>query len=156
MSTPTSYKQTVELFRDISLSHMAVKQFQVGELSDVDIQTDVHSFQRFPLVFMIPRLSEMDRFGKLLLGFTFHVCDIARNEEDLQINTHNNCLLIMQDIFSKILLTPDTEIGLNIETPIFVEPYVERFNNNLAGWAAEINVEVQSPFNLCSAAFPTE
>jgi hypothetical protein len=81
------------------------------------------------------------------------VCDIARNEEDLQINTHNNCLLIMQDIFSKIILTSDQEIGLNIETPIFIEPYVERFNNNLAGWAAEISVEVQSPFNLCDAAF---
>ena len=40
-----------------------------------------------------------------------------------------------------------------IETPIFMEPYVERFNNNLAGWAAEISVEVQSPFNLCDAAF---
>lgn len=153
MATPTTYKDVVETFRTIATNHLAVKQFQVGELSDLDIQNEQHPFQRFPLVFMIPRTSEMDRFGKLTLGFTFHVCDIAEEQEALQINTHNNCLMIMQDIFSKVLLTSAEELDLDIETPIFVEPYFERFNNCLYGWAAEINVIVSSPFNLCESAF---
>jgi len=153
MAEPNSYKQVTELFRSIALSHQAVKQFQVGALSDLDIQNATHPFQRFPLVFMIPRVSSMDRFGKMVLGFTFHVADIAVNEEDLQINTHNNTLLIMQDIFSKILMTDWNEVGINLETPIIMQPYLESFNNNLAGWAAEIRVEVKSPFDLCAAAF---
>jgi hypothetical protein len=95
----------------------------------------------------------MDRFGKLTLGFTFHVADVAVNEEDLQVNRHNSTLMIMQDIFSKIIMTDWDAVGIELETPIFITPYVERFNNNLAGWSAEINVIVKSPFNLCDAAF---
>jgi hypothetical protein len=151
---PATYKEVVELFESISLSQMSVKQFQVGELSDVDIETDVHTFQRFPLVFMVPRVSTMDRFGKMILGFSFIVADISKdNEEQLKINTHNNTLMIMQDIFSKIIMTDWNTVGIELETPIFMTPFSESYNNNLTGWSAEINVIVKSPFNLCAAAF---
>jgi len=154
MAEPNSYKQVVELFQQIALSHMAVKQFQVGMLSDVDVEVDEHPFQRFPLVFMIPRTSSMDRFGKMLLGFSFIVADIAKdNVEDLQINTYNNTLLIGQDIMSKIIMTNWDEVGIRVETPISMTPFQERHNNNLTGWTWEINVVVKSPFNLCDAAF---
>jgi hypothetical protein len=151
--TPTTYKQLIDAFEQICLSQMSVKHFQVGELSDVDIQTNTETFQRYPFVFLIPRASSMDRFGKMVLGFSLIVADIAKNEEDLQRNTHNNTLMIMQDIFSKIILTPPSEVDWDVETPIRMVPFVEKFNNNLAGWTAEINVLLMSPFNLCDAAF---
>ena len=151
--TPTTYKQLIDAFEQICLSQMSVKHFQVGELSDVDIQTNTETFQRYPFVFLIPRASSMDRFGKMILGFSLIVADIAKNEEDLQRNTHNNTLMIMQDIFSKIILTSPSEVDWDVETPIRMVPFVEKFNNNLAGWSAEINVIIQSPFNLCDAAF---
>lgn len=150
---PNSYKQVIDLFREISLSQIAVKQFQVGLPSDLDVETNI-TFQRFPVVFMTPEISSMDRFGKLTLGFTFTVADIAKdNVEDLQINTYNNCLMIMQDIFSKIIMTDWNTVGIKLETPINIVPFQEQANNNLTGWAAEIDVEVKSPFNLCDAAF---
>jgi hypothetical protein len=151
--TPTTYKQLIDAFEQICLSQMSVKHFQVGELSDVDIQTNTETFQRYPFVFLIPRASSMDRFGKMVLGFSLIVADIAKNEEDLQRNTHNNTLMIMQDIFSKIILTPPSQVDWDVETPIRMVPFVEKFNNNLAGWTAEINVLIMSPFDLCNAAF---
>jgi len=151
---PNSYKQVVELFQSISESQIAVKQFQIGMPSDMDIESDVDPFQRFPLVFMVPQVSSMDRFGKMLLGFTLTVADIAKdNIEDLQINTYNSTQMIMQDIFSKIIMTDWNTVGIKIETPINLIPFQEAANNNLTGWTAEINVEVKSPFNLCDAAF---
>lgn len=150
---PRTYKQLIQSFEDICLNQMSVKHFQVGEMSDVDIQTNTETFQRYPFVFMIPRLSSMDRFGKLTLGFSLIVADIAKNEEDLQVNTHNNTLMIMQDIFSKIIMSPPAQVDFEIQTPINIIPFVEKFNNNLAGWTAEINVIIPSPFNLCDAAF---
>jgi hypothetical protein len=158
MSNPApiaTYKELIDLFRSICLSQLAVKQFQVGQLSDIDNQNVEHTFVRFPLVFMIPTQSSMDRFGKMLLGFSFIVMDIAKdNDEQLQIDTHNNTLMIMQDIFSKFIMTDWLTVGAKIETPIYMLPFVERFNNNLTGWSADISVEIQSPFNLCDAAFP--
>ena len=153
--TIRSYKQVTEIFREISLSQESVKQFQIGELSDLDMENAEHTFVRFPLVYMVPQPSVMDRFGKMTLGFSFIVCDIVKdNDEYLTIDTHNNCLMIMQDIFSKFIMTDWATVPLKIETPITTVPFQERFNNNLSGWAAEINVEVQNPFDLCNAAFP--
>jgi hypothetical protein len=153
LSTPTTYKQLIEAFETICLEQLSVKHFQVGEMSDVDMQTNTETFQRYPFVFLIPRPSSMDRFGKMVLGFTMIVADIAKNEEDLQRNTHNTTLMIMQDIFSRVIMSPPSAIDWEIETPIRMVPFVERFNNNLAGWSAEINVILPSPFNLCDAAF---
>jgi len=150
---PQTYKQLIQAFEEICLQQMSVKHFQVGELSDVDVQTNTETFQRYPFVFLVPRLSSMDRFGKLVLGFTMIVADIAKNEEDLQVNTHNNTLMIMQDIFSRVIMTSAQVLDWDIETPINIVPFVERFNNNLAGWSAEINVVLNSPFNYCDAAF---
>lgn len=154
MGTITTYKQVIKEFETIALSQMAVKQFQVGRFSDLDIETDVHPFQRFPLVFMVPRTSTLDRFGKMVLGFSLVVCDIAQdNVEDRQVNTLNNTLMIFQDIASKIIMTDWAAVDIELETPIRVTPFQEAYNNNLTGWTAEINVIVKSPFNLCDAAF---
>ena len=153
-TAPTqTYKLLVEQFQSICLSHMAVKQFQVGEFSDLDVEDHINTFQRFPICFMVPRTSLMDRFGRLTLSFTFIVADISKNIEDLRINTHNNTLMIMQDIFSKIIMTDWEAVDIELETPISFSPFTESYNNNLTGWEAEINVIIKSPFNLCSAAF---
>ena len=50
-------------------------------------------------------------------------------------------------------MTTWSEVDIELETPIVIQPFVESYNNNLAGWTAEINVIVKSPFNLCDAAF---
>jgi hypothetical protein len=90
----------------------------------------------------------------MVLGFSMAVCDIAKdNVEGLQVNTLNNTLMIFQDIASKIIMTPWSEVDMELQTPINIIPFQERFNNNLTGWTAELNVIVKSPFNLCDAAF---
>ena len=154
MANIQTYKEVIGLIESICDSHLAVKQFTVGQLSDADIESAEHPFQRFPMVHLIPATSSLDRYGKMVLGFDMIVGDIAKdNEEDLQINTHNSTLMIMQDLLSKIILTDWTEVDINLETPISIEPFQERLNNNLTGWTATLNIEVKSPFNLCDAAF---
>lgn len=158
MSNPApiaTFKELVGLFRSICTSQLAVKQFQLGQLSDIDVQNVDNTFVRYPLVFMIPQQSSMDRFGKVLFGFSFMVLDIAKdNEEDLAIDTWNNTFMIAQDIFSKFIMTDWLTVAAKIETPIYLIPFQEKFNNNLCGWSAEISVEIQSPFDYCNAAFP--
>lgn len=154
MATPIStYKQTTEFFRQLCLSHMLIKSFGVGDPSDIDVETNIETYQRFPMCFMIPQQSSMDGGGKLTLNFSFVVADIAENNEELQINTVNNCLMILQDICSRLVQTTWTEEGIKLETPINFVPFMEKFNNNLVGITAEFSVILKSPFNNCSAAF---
>ena len=78
----------------------------------------------------------------------FIVGDIAKNEEDLQVNTHNSTLMILQDIFSKVIMSPGADVPYEIQTPIAsITPFVEAYNNNLAGWTAIFDVQINSPFN---------
>jgi hypothetical protein len=154
MATPRTFKEFVQQFQSICESQLAVKQFQLGEPSDIDMQNMEHTFQRFPLAFLVPEISDMDRYGKMTLGFTFVVADIARNQEDWQIDVYNSTLMIMQDILSKIIMSPASEVDFVVQTPVTIDPFVERYNNNLAGWSAALTIEIKSPFDLCSAAFP--
>jgi hypothetical protein len=154
MALPSSYKQVVEVFRELASTHQAVKQFGIGQVSDIDIQTEENAFQRFPLVFLVPALSQMDRFGKVVLGFRMVVCDIAKdNEEEVTVNTQNNTFMIIQDLLSKIILTGWDTVGITVQTPVNLIPFQEKFNNNLTGWEAQLSVIVQSPFNYCAAPF---
>lgn len=148
-----TYKEFIQFFELMCSQHMAVKQFQVGELSDIDVESNVDNPTKYPLVFLVPQTSFMDRFGKLTLGFSMIVADIAKNQEDLEVNTHNNTMMIIQDLLSRIILTTPDKVDFEVETPVAVTPFVERFKNNLAGWTAEINIGLTSPFNFCDSAF---
>lgn len=154
MAAPiTTYKQTTEFFRELSLSHLLVKSFGVGDPSDIDVETNLEPYQKYPMCFMVPQQSSMDKGGRLTLGFTFVVADIAENEEELQINTVNNCLMILQDICSRIIQTTWQEEGINLDTPINFIAWSEKYNNNLSGVSAEFTVTLKSPFDNCSSAF---
>lgn len=146
-----NYKDTVEKIREIALSHLAVVQFGVGELSDIDVQTNNDTIVKYPLVFLIPQTSTLDRNGRMVLSFSMIVCDISKDQEGLEINGLNTTLGIGQDIISKFVLDLSTEI--DIETPITFTPFIERFNNRLVGWTFDLNLIIQSPFDLCNAAF---
>jgi hypothetical protein len=50
-------------------------------------------------------------------------------------------------------MTPASDVDFTVQTPIVIDPFVERYNNNLAGWSAALTIDIKSPFNLCDAAF---
>lgn len=147
------YKGVVKYLEKLCKDHLSINQFQVGELSDVDVQVKGNSPTRYPLVFAIPQTSTVDRNGKVVFGFSLIVADIAKNEEDLETNIHNSTFMIIQDLLSKIALSDWKSVDMAVEFPVSVTPFVERFNSNLAGWTAELNIEIKSPLDLCTAPF---
>lgn len=148
-----TYKELVNYLETLAYSHIGVNSFNIGGLDEVDVQTNTDSPSRYPMVYLVPQMSTLDRNGKTIIGFSMIVADITKNLQDVQINTHNNTLMIMQDLISRILLTDWKTVEINLQAPINIIPFTEKFNNNLAGWTAEINIEMKSPFDLCSAAF---
>lgn len=148
-----NYKEVVGYFEKLSMSHMAVNQFQSGMISDVDVQTQDLSPTRYPYVFLVHRGGTIDSGGKTTFSFSLIVMDIAKNTEELEVNRLSDCHDILQDLISKIMLTDWNEVQMNITTPIMTTPFVERFNSNLSGWAAEVDVIIKAPLNLCEAAF---
>ena len=148
-----TYKEVVSYFNTLAMSHMAVHQFQSGVISDIDVQTNTQTPTEYPLVFLVHRGGEIDGGGKTTFSFTLMVMDISKDQEGLEVNRLSDCHDILQDLISRIYLTAWDTVQMVVLTPIPTTPFVERFNNNLTGWAAEIDVIVKSPLNLCEAAF---
>lgn len=149
----TTYKDVIQYFETLCNSHMAVKQFQSGTISDIDVQTNALTPTQYPLVFLVHRNGEIDRDGKTSFDFTLMVMEISKDRENLEVNRLSSTHDILQDLIAKIVLTSYKEVDMNVETPILTTPFVERFNNSLTGWAAEITVTIKAPLNLCLAAF---
>ena len=148
-----NYKDVVNYFQNLSLSHMAVNQFQSGMISDIDVQTQDLTPTRYPLVFLVHRGGQINSGGLTTFSFSLIVMDIAKNQEELEVNRLSDTHDILADLISKIQLTDWNQIQMNLVMPIITTPFVERFNNQLSGWAAEIDVEIKAPLNLCEAAF---
>jgi len=148
-----TYKEVIEYFETLCNSHLAIKQFQTGQISDIDVQTETLTPTQYPLVFLIYRNGSIDGGGKTSFDFTLLVCDIAKDRTNLEVNRLSQCHDILQDLIAKIVLTSWKEVEMTVDTPIITTPFVERFNNRLSGWGAEITVTVKAPLNLCFAAF---
>jgi hypothetical protein len=152
-NTPNSFKSVTQTLLDIAASHLMVKQTGVGELSDIDVQTNIKTPTKYPSIFFVPQTSTIDRGGLVVMSYSMIVMDIAKNTQSLEVDALNLTFGITQDIISKISLTSWDSLEINIQTPISTTPFVERFKNNLCGWTSEISIEVKAPLDLCNAAF---
>lgn len=149
----SSFKSVVEYIRELSLSHLNVRQFTFGQLSDLDIETNNQNPTRYPLVMLIPRRADLDAGGKVEFSFALSVQDITNYDLNVEEDQLNTTFMILQDLLSRIRQTTWSEVEVYLEVPVTARPFMESFNNNLAGWSAEIVLEVKNPFNNCDAAF---
>lgn len=149
----SSFKSLVQYLRELSLSHVNVQQFTFGQLSDLDIETNKQNPTKYPLVMLIPRRADMDAGGKVEFSFALSVQDITNNDLDVEEDQLNTTFMILQDLISRIRQTKWDEVDVFVETPIVCRPFMESYNNNLAGWSAEVVFTVMNPFNNCDAAF---
>lgn len=149
----SSFKSVVEYLRTLSLSHVNVKQFTFGQLSDLDIETNKQYPVKYPLVMLIPRRADLDTGGKVEFSFALSVQDITNYDLDVEEDQLNTTFMILQDLLSRIRQTTWDEVEVYLDVPVVCRPFVESFNNNLTGWSAEVVFQVKNPFNNCDAAF---
>lgn len=152
----SSFKAIVEYMRTLSLSHLNVKQFTFGQPSDIDVDTNTDSPVKYPLVFLIPRRADLDEFGKTEFSFALSVQDITNYDLRTKEDQLNTTFMILQDLLSRIKMTTWEEVDMKLQLPVVARPFVESYQNNLAGWSAEVIFEIKAPFDNCNAAFKTE
>ena len=136
-----------------------INSFHSGELDEVDINklgaTD------YVILYAEPGTVIVDK-GILTYSFTLYVMDMI-NDQELgdspnnqragRVDAYSDTLQIMQDVineFHQNLYSTswvDNEVVLSL--PINAEPFTARFDNELTGWTATLNVQVPNQNNLC-------
>jgi len=149
------FYNVTDKLKDALIAEPFVNTVTFGSLDDVDLNKQTI----FPLSHIIVNNTTV---GTNTLTFnisilSMDIVDISKDEvEDIFVGNDNeqdvlNTQLALQTRVINILQRGDLYTDLyQIEGDVNCEPFVDRFENKLAGWAATFDVVVQNDMTICS------
>ena len=148
------FYNVTDKLKDTLLAEPFVNTVTFGSLDDVDLNKQTI----FPLSHIIVNNTTV---GTNTLTFnisilSMDIVDISKDEvEDIFVGNDNeqdvlNTQLALQTRVLNTLQRGDLYTDLyQIEGDVSCEPFVDRFENKLAGWAATFDVVVQNDMTIC-------
>ena len=154
-----TFRNVVGFLETIAEKHFEINSFHSGGMSEVDINklgaTD------YVILYAEPGSATINT-GVMTYSFTIYVMDLTNdqilgdspnNERITRTDTYSETLQIMQDVINEfkhaMYSTSWVDNEVVLETPITVEPFTAKFENELTGWSADITIEVNNTNNLC-------
>lgn len=149
------FYNVTDKLKDTLLAEPFVNTVTFGSLDDVDLNKQTI----FPLSHIIVNNTTV---GTKTLTFnisilSMDIVDISKDEvEDIFVGNDNeqdvlNTQLALQTRVINTLQRGDLYTDLyQVQGDVSCEPFVDRFENKLAGWAATFDVVVQNDMTICS------
>lgn len=141
--------------KDTLVAEPFINTVTYGSLNDIDLEKQTI----FPLAHITTNSAVVEtnviRFNVSIL--VMDIVDISKatttdkfvgndNEQDV-LNTQLSVLTRVLNLLQRGHLYTDK---YQIETAVTCEPFVDRFENKLAGWAATFDVVIQNEMTICS------
>jgi len=152
-------------FRILSDYHKQIQSFGFGKMdeftywNEMRLKEDNTSYNSpyYPYFFVVPN-DVIQKFGFMEYKFTFIVSDIIQRSLENQVDVLSDTLQIMDDILGQFRLSVTDSLGnfnelYYLDTPITCTPFLEKYDDLLGGWVAEITIEVKTPLDRCDAPF---
>ena len=152
-------------FRILSDYHKQIQSYGFGKMdeftywNEMRLKEDNTSFNSpyYPYFYVIPN-DVIQKFGFMEYKFTFIVSDIIQRSLENQVDVLSDTLQIMDDILGQFRLSVTNSLGnfnelYYLNTPIVCTPFLEKYDDLLGGWVAEITIEVKTPLDRCDAPF---
>ena len=145
-----TYKDLITTFKTISLDNVFVNQFGYGQLTDINYPSDKDA-PDYPYVFVNPvSVSISEKTSQVT--FNLIVMDKRYDTEDDTLLGQSECIEIVNQILSRFTLYLDYPL-IQINTPINVVPFKERFNDTVVGATATISITYNNPYNICNPPY---
>lgn len=149
-----SYYLVSETLESSLLSNNITKTVTIGDISDVDLAKQTI----FPLAhFIVNNVTTTEQ--TLVYSITVMAMDIvdsSKSEETDKFrgNTDQQDILntqlgVLNLLVQKLRFGDLHTTGYRVINDPVCEPFVDRFENNLAGWSADINIEVRNDQYIC-------
>ena len=148
------------IFKEIVLKHIQLKQFYTFSLDEIDI--DKITVDLFPLLYAQVTNMTIDD-GVTVFTYEIIVADLViEKQSDILTQVYAETALIMQDVIAQfvfnmnslsILNTPTYDWGFDL--PISCDAFTARFSNMLTGWSTSFEIRVPNAINLCIAPYTT-
>jgi hypothetical protein len=156
-----TYQNVVSVLKAAGDLHKQINTTTVGDIYDVDLEK---KNTKYPLMHINPTSVQANE-SSLTYNFQIFVMDLVSEDTDWSgatvINQSNeqevlsDCLSISTDIIGMFRHSDwQTESGFDV--PVYfsgvgqtLEPFTERFDQNVTGWVFTIAIETENDFQTC-------
>ena len=151
-----TYKQIVDLFKQAAFDHLMIEEFGYGQLSDIKTRNQSSNGDtevNYPYAFLNPTTHQRSQ-SAVTYQFNLVMMDMASEEVE---NDYDNFLAIQsqcqQYIDDMVAHLWNAAGKPDIQFTMTYTPFVERFQDEVAGMTAAISIVVPIPINDCIAPF---
>lgn len=152
-------------FRVLADYHKQIQSFGFGKMDEFTYWNEMRlkeynehfNSPYYPYFYVIPQ-DVIQKFGFMEYKFTFITSDIIQRDLANQVDVLSDTLQIMDDILGQFRLSVYESLGnfnelYYLNTPITCVPFLEKYDDLLGGWVAEVTIEVKTPLDRCDAPF---
>lgn len=143
-----TYKEIVDRVKEVANDHFMIADFGYGNLSDIKANDQNNGEADYPYAFLNP--TNHTRTGQAVIyRFNLIVMDLVLDTDFLKIQSE--CQQYIDDILARLRFhyTDQVDLTLNVS----LTPFKERFQDEVAGMTATLEIEVPERLNECIAPF---
>jgi len=145
------YVDVVSIIKESVEAHLILQDFGYGNISDIKVKSEGSTPNEadYPYLFLNPTIHGRSS-TTMIYRFNMIVMDMVANDNYLKIQSE--CQQYIDDILARIKLFYQIEVNLAL---VEYTPFKERFQDEVAGFTAQIEIIVPSPLNDCITPFET-
>jgi hypothetical protein len=160
-----NFKTFTDDFRVLAEYHKQIQSFGVGKpdeftyWNEMRLKEDNEHFNSpyYPYMFVIPG-EVTNKFGFMDYKFKIIIADIIQRDLENQIDVLSDTNQIMDDIIGQFRLSVDQSLGnfnnlYYLDDNVVCTPFLEKYDDLLGGWVADLSIQVMTPLDRCDAAF---
>lgn len=140
-----TYNQMILKLEDLMNDNPLISTITKGDIWEVDVKEIT-----YPQVHIVTEGVDFSTY-ELKYRFRLFIMDLVEKDESNEQEVLSDTLQILQDIIAKLLNEEDADERrkYSLDRSISAEDFTERFNNEVAGWTAEIGITVDYNANAC-------
>jgi len=160
-----NFKSIIDDFRLLSNYHKQINSFGFGDITEFGYLTDSRDKESnpdnqapyYPLMFVVPNTATQE-LQYMTYEFNVIVADIIERDLDNMIDVLSDTNQILDDIISQFRLSVTNSLG-NFNRDYYLDdavtciPFIEAYQDLLAGWSGTFRIKIMTPLDRCDAAF---
>ena len=162
-----TYQNVIDLIVQLGNKHEQIATVTTGDIYDIDLEKNT----KYPLMHVSPVNVDANE-SSLTFNFQVFIMDLVSIKDDWTTSTAENktnekevlsdCLSTSVDIIGMLRHSKfQSELLNDIDSPIYfsdtgqtLDPFTERFDNDVTGWVFSIAVQAENDFQTCIIPVP--
>jgi hypothetical protein len=153
-----TFRGFVKDLKKIYEKHQQIKDFGFGFIEDITFKNQGDTTTQYPYLFVIPDTTVVDE-RELQYSIRLVMMDrVVNYTDDNLLDIMSDMNQILQDVVSQFAFSYTAENGdytgiYQIDLPVQLQPFADKFDDYVCGYFATINITLAQPLDRCDAPF---